>query len=135
MVFFNINICRNNLEDVRQFTEYARAHRVATDYHINETPMLEQDEHFKHLEENPTYIRPQDWREVDELIDWAKADREEPLRLPDGELGAAPAGDEGLHAHGFRREPEGAGLVRGWQQRKRRGYQTTGFHGRRRTGA
>lgn len=70
MVFFNINICRNNLEDVRQITEFARAHRVATDYHINETPMLEQDEHFKHLEENPTYIRPQDWREVDELIDW-----------------------------------------------------------------
>ncbi|HSB76319.1 MAG TPA: hypothetical protein VLC12_11760, partial [Terriglobales bacterium] len=70
MVFFNINICRNNLEDVRHITEYARAHRVATDYHINETPMLEQDEHFKHLEENPTYIRPQDWREVDELIDW-----------------------------------------------------------------
>ena len=70
MVFFNLNICRNNLEDVRQITEFARANRIATDYHINETPMLEQDEHFKHLEENPTYIRPQDWREVDELIDW-----------------------------------------------------------------
>ncbi|HEV2117274.1 MAG TPA: radical SAM/SPASM domain-containing protein [Terriglobales bacterium] len=70
MVFFNLNICRNNLEDVRQITEFARANRVATDYHINETPMLEQDEHFKHLEENPTYIRPQDWREVDSLIDW-----------------------------------------------------------------
>jgi len=32
--------------------------------------MLEQDEHFKHLEENPTYIRPEDWRDVDALIDW-----------------------------------------------------------------
>jgi hypothetical protein len=40
MVFFNINICRNNTEDVRQITEYARANRLATDYHINETPML-----------------------------------------------------------------------------------------------
>lgn len=70
MVFFNINICRNNHEDVRQLTEYAREHLVATDYHINETPMLEQDEHFKHLNENPTYIRPEDWRSVDELIDW-----------------------------------------------------------------
>ncbi len=70
MVFFNINICRNNTEDVRQITEYARAHRIATDYHINETPMLEQDEHFKHLEENPTYIRPQDWPEIDRLLDW-----------------------------------------------------------------
>ncbi len=70
MVFFNMNICRNNLEDIKLLTEYAREHRVATDYHINETPMIEQDEHFKHMEENPTYIRPEDWRATDELIDW-----------------------------------------------------------------
>ena len=70
MVFFNINICRNNLQDVRQLTEFAREHRVATDYHINETPMLEQDEHFKHMSDNPTYIRPEDWRDVDALVDW-----------------------------------------------------------------
>ena len=70
MVFFNINICRNNREDVKKLTEYAHEHRVATDYHINETPMLEQDEHFRHLNENPTYIRPEDWRATDELIDW-----------------------------------------------------------------
>jgi MoaA/NifB/PqqE/SkfB family radical SAM enzyme len=70
MVFFNMNICRNNLEDVRLLTDYAHEHRLATDYHLNETPMLEQDHHFKHLNENPTYIRPEDWRAVDELIDW-----------------------------------------------------------------
>jgi len=70
MVFFNINICRNNHDDVRQITEYARAHRLATDYHINETPMLEQDEHFKHLYDNLTYIRPEDWRSVEQLVDW-----------------------------------------------------------------
>ena len=70
MVFFNMNICRNNLEDIRLLTEYAREHRLATDYHLNETPMLEQDDHFKHLRENPTYIYPEDWRAVDELIDW-----------------------------------------------------------------
>jgi pyruvate-formate lyase-activating enzyme len=70
MVFFNMNICRNNTRDVRQLTEYARAHRIATDYHINETPMLEQDEHFKHLSDNPTYIRPEDWPEIDSLVDW-----------------------------------------------------------------
>jgi MoaA/NifB/PqqE/SkfB family radical SAM enzyme len=70
MVFFNTNICRNNLEDVRLLTDFAHERRVATDYHINETPMIEQDEHFKHLSENPTYIRPEDWRAVDELIDW-----------------------------------------------------------------
>jgi len=70
VVFFNINICRNNTEDVRLLTEYAHDHRVATDYHINETPMLEQDDHFKHLYDNPTYIRPEDWREIDRLVDW-----------------------------------------------------------------
>jgi MoaA/NifB/PqqE/SkfB family radical SAM enzyme len=70
MVFFNMNICRNNLDDIRQLTEYARQNRLATDYHLNETPMLEQDEHFKHLHENPTYIYPDDWRNVDSLIDW-----------------------------------------------------------------
>jgi MoaA/NifB/PqqE/SkfB family radical SAM enzyme len=70
MVFFNMNICRNNLEDIRLLTEYAHDHHFATDYYINETPMLEQDEHFKHLYDNPTYLRPADWRQTDELIDW-----------------------------------------------------------------
>ena len=70
MVFFNMNICRNNLEDIRLLTEYAREHRLATDYHLNETPMIQQDDHFKHLNENPTYIRQEDWRAVDGLIDW-----------------------------------------------------------------
>ena len=68
-VFFNINICRNNLEDVRQLTEIAREHRVATDYHINETPMLE-PEHFDHFENNPTFIRKEDWPAVSELVEW-----------------------------------------------------------------
>jgi MoaA/NifB/PqqE/SkfB family radical SAM enzyme len=70
VVFFNINICGNNTDDVKRLTEYAHDHRVATDYHINETPMLEQDEHFKHLNDNPTYIRPEDWRNIDGLVDW-----------------------------------------------------------------
>ncbi|HTT63191.1 MAG TPA: radical SAM protein [Bryobacteraceae bacterium] len=70
MVFFNMNICRNNLEDIRLLTDYAHDHGLATDYHINETPMIEQDDHFRHLSDNPTYIRPEDWTEVDGLIDW-----------------------------------------------------------------
>src|SRR5579883_1288781 len=70
MVFFNINICRNNTQDVRQITDFAHERRIATDYHINETPMLEQDEHFRHLNNNPTYIRPEDWPEIDSLVDW-----------------------------------------------------------------
>jgi len=50
-----MNICRNNLDDVRQLTEIAREHRIATDYHINETPMIE-PESFQHLNDNVTYI-------------------------------------------------------------------------------
>ena len=81
MVFFNLNICRNNLQDVRRLTEYAREHRLATDYHLNETPMLEQDGHFKHLAENPTYIRSEDWRSVDDLIDWLIARNREGYQM------------------------------------------------------
>ena len=39
-------------EVVRQLTEYAYHQRVATDNHINETSMLEQDDHFEHLYDN-----------------------------------------------------------------------------------
>jgi MoaA/NifB/PqqE/SkfB family radical SAM enzyme len=68
-VFFNMNICRNNLDDIRQLTEIARQNRIATDYHINESPMIE-PEHFAHLDDNVTYITSQDWPQVDELVDW-----------------------------------------------------------------
>jgi len=68
-VFFNINICRTNLDDVRRLTEIAHDHGVATDYHLNESPMTEQT-HFKHLDENSTFLRPEDYPRVDELLDW-----------------------------------------------------------------
>jgi MoaA/NifB/PqqE/SkfB family radical SAM enzyme len=68
-VFFNMNICRNNMDDIRELTEIAREHRIATDYHINETPMI-QPEHFAHLDDNVTYIHQEDWPAVDELVDW-----------------------------------------------------------------
>src|SRR6202008_1663988 len=68
-VFFNMNICRNNLDDVRQLTEIAREHRIATDYHINESPMIE-PEHFQHFSDNVTYITQEDWPAVDGLVDW-----------------------------------------------------------------
>jgi MoaA/NifB/PqqE/SkfB family radical SAM enzyme len=68
-VFLNINICRNNLDDVKQLTEIAHANAISTDYHINEMPLLEQS-HFKHLENNPTYIRQEDHAAVDDVLDW-----------------------------------------------------------------
>jgi MoaA/NifB/PqqE/SkfB family radical SAM enzyme len=68
-VFFNMNICRNNMDDIQALTDIAREHRIATDYHINEPPMLE-PEHFEHFHDNVTYIRQEDWPEVDRLVDW-----------------------------------------------------------------
>ena len=68
-VMFNINICHNNMDDVVELTEIARSHNIATDYHINESPMMEQD-HFKHLNENQTYLTEEDWPKVDALLDY-----------------------------------------------------------------
>jgi len=68
-VFLNINICRNNLEDVRLLTQLAHDNGIATDYHICESPMLEH-ENFKHLEDNPVFIRPEDHAPISDLVDW-----------------------------------------------------------------
>jgi MoaA/NifB/PqqE/SkfB family radical SAM enzyme len=68
-VFLNINICRNNLEDVRMLTELAHDNNIATDYHICETPMMEHSE-FRHFNDNPVFIRPEDHAAIGELVDW-----------------------------------------------------------------
>ena len=68
-VFLNINICRNNLEDVRQLTELAHDTGIATDYHICETPMIQPD-NFRHFAGNPVFIRDEDHPAVGELLDW-----------------------------------------------------------------
>jgi hypothetical protein len=49
--------------------QIAHANGIATDYHINERPMIEQD-HFGHLEQNPTFIRTEDWPQIDGVLDW-----------------------------------------------------------------
>jgi MoaA/NifB/PqqE/SkfB family radical SAM enzyme len=71
-VFFNINICRNNMDDVRQLTELAHDYGIACDYHVCETPMTEQS-HFQHMDENSTFITPDDFPQLDELLDWLVA--------------------------------------------------------------
>ncbi len=68
-VFFNINITAMNIDDVKRLTEIAHDNGIATDYHINESPMTKQ-EHFKHYDNNPTFITKKDWPKIDELIDW-----------------------------------------------------------------
>ena len=68
-VFFNINITRLNLPDVRELTEIAHDVGIATDYHLYERPLLDQPD-FKHNTDNRTYIAPEDWPRVDDTIDW-----------------------------------------------------------------
>jgi MoaA/NifB/PqqE/SkfB family radical SAM enzyme len=68
IVVFNMNICRNNMDDIRELTEIAHDNGISTDYHINETPMIEQS-HFKHYENNATFLQPEDWPKVDDLLD------------------------------------------------------------------
>jgi MoaA/NifB/PqqE/SkfB family radical SAM enzyme len=70
LLFFNINICRNNIEDARQLTEIAHQHGVGTDYHLNEPPhsFVEVD-HYQHQDDG-LHILPEQHQEVDDLLDW-----------------------------------------------------------------
>jgi MoaA/NifB/PqqE/SkfB family radical SAM enzyme len=68
-VFFNTNICRTNIEDVKQIVEIAHDNGISITFHVNEAPMMEQT-HFQHLHGNDTYIRPEDFPIVDDLLDW-----------------------------------------------------------------
>jgi len=70
LVFFNINICRTNINDVRLLTEIAHQNRIGTDYHLNEPPHGFVDlDHYRHLD-NELWITPEEFDEVDELLDW-----------------------------------------------------------------
>jgi MoaA/NifB/PqqE/SkfB family radical SAM enzyme len=82
-VFFNINICRNNLDDVKLLTEIAHDNGIATDYHVNEAPLVTPDEHFKHLDNNETYIHEEDQPRVTELLDWLIEKNREGYKMVD----------------------------------------------------
>ncbi len=65
----NTNITHINQDDVRQLVQIAHDNGLAIDFHINEAPMMKQD-HFKHIDQNTTYLMPEDYDKVDDLIDW-----------------------------------------------------------------
>ena len=70
ILFFNTNITSNNIKDVKMLTEIAHDNRIATDYHINEPPQqITDDNHYKHKGDG-LYVRPDQYKEVDELLDW-----------------------------------------------------------------
>lgn len=77
----NINITHINMDDVKELTQIAHDNDLATDYHINEAPMLQQD-HFKHLDGNTTYLLPEDHPKVDDLIEWVIAKHKDGYKMP-----------------------------------------------------
>jgi MoaA/NifB/PqqE/SkfB family radical SAM enzyme len=81
LVMLNINITRINMDDVKELIEIARDNGIGTDYHINEAPMLEQN-HFKHFDENDTYLRPADYSKVDDLLDYLADKHRQGYKMP-----------------------------------------------------
>lgn len=68
ITFFNINITQKNIEDVKELTEIAHKKGIATDYHINEPPLIDYDG-FSHHEDG-WWITPKEFQEIDALVDW-----------------------------------------------------------------
>jgi len=70
ILFFNTNICRNNIKDVRMLTEIAHQNKIGTDVHLNERPhSFVNVEHYLHKEDG-LHISPDQFEEVDHLLDW-----------------------------------------------------------------
>jgi MoaA/NifB/PqqE/SkfB family radical SAM enzyme len=70
LTFFNINICRNNIKDVKLLTEIAHQNKIGTDYHLNEPPQSFVDiNHYKHHDDMLTITADQ-YDKVDGLLDW-----------------------------------------------------------------
>ena len=68
ITFFNINITPENLDDVIRLTEIAHDHGIATDYHINEAPLIEY-EGFEPVN-NGGWSHEDTQKKVDRVIDW-----------------------------------------------------------------
>lgn len=56
------------IQDVKSLTQLAHDYGVATDYHINEQPLIPY-RHFKN-EEDGAWITEREIKAVDELVDW-----------------------------------------------------------------
>ena len=70
IVFFNINICRNNIKDVKLLTEIAHQNNIGTDYHLNEPPLdITNTDHYSHKDDMLS-ITPDEYDQVDALLDW-----------------------------------------------------------------
>lgn len=68
LTFFNINITQKNIEDVKVLTETAHEYGIATDYHINEPPIIKYD-NYEDFQDG-AWITEKEVQAVDEVIDW-----------------------------------------------------------------
>lgn len=68
ITFFNINITQNNIEDVKALTEIAHRYGIATDYHINEPPLMTYENYTQ--KESGGWITQSEVTAVDEIVDW-----------------------------------------------------------------
>ncbi len=68
ITFLNININQKNVKDVKKLTEIAHAYGIATDYHINEPPVIKYED-YDH-EEDGAWITEKEFQAVDGTIDW-----------------------------------------------------------------
>lgn len=57
-----------NVKDARVLTEIAHSYGIATDYHINEPPLIKYDT-YQH-EDDGAWITENEFQAVDELVDW-----------------------------------------------------------------
>ncbi len=70
LVFFNINICRNNIKDVKLLTEIAHQNHIGTDYHLIEPPKdFVNMGHYTHRD-NGLSITQDQYADVEDLLDW-----------------------------------------------------------------
>ncbi len=68
ITFLNINITQKNIKDVMELTQIAHDYGIATDYHINEPPLIKYDD-YEH-EQDGGWIKENEFQAVDEVIDW-----------------------------------------------------------------
>jgi len=69
ILFFNMNITSKNVKDIKMLTEIAHDNGIGVDYHVNEPPQEMIDVHHAKIEDE-LFIRPEQYKEVDELLEW-----------------------------------------------------------------
>jgi len=68
ITFFNINITRHNVDDVKGLTQIAHDYGIASDYHVAEPPIIKYDD-YRH-EDDGGWITDEYSEPVDGILDW-----------------------------------------------------------------